>query len=78
MSDSSDLRAKIDRAKQLLVLPDLMRRLGYDEKHLGKTAYYPFHPESTNRFRFSKAKMGKAGSGNVLLDAETEMKSLFS
>jgi hypothetical protein len=42
-TESAELRTKIDEAKQLLPMPSLMRRLGYDEKHIGKTALCPFH-----------------------------------
>jgi len=42
-TESAELRAKIDKAKPLLPMPDLMRRLGYNEKHIGKTALCPFH-----------------------------------
>ena len=38
-TDNAELRAKIDKAKQILPLPDLMRKLGYEEKHIRKTAH---------------------------------------
>jgi hypothetical protein len=67
----AELRAKIDRAKALLALPDLMRRLGYDAKHIGKTAYCPFHPDEHKSFSVFQSKNGKgwqwkcfAGCGN--------------
>jgi hypothetical protein len=41
--ENAELRAKIDKAKPLLPMPDLMRRLGYTEKHIGETALCPFH-----------------------------------
>jgi hypothetical protein len=37
-TEDAQLRAKIDEAKRRLPLPELMRQLGYDEKHIGKTA----------------------------------------
>jgi CHC2 zinc finger len=40
-----DLRGKIDEAKRRLPLPSLMRRLDYDEKHIGKEALCPFHED---------------------------------
>ena len=42
-TEDAQLRAKIDEAKRHLPLPKLMRQLGYDEKHIGKTALCPFH-----------------------------------
>ena len=42
-TEDAQLRAKIDEAKRRLPLPELMRQLGYDEKHIGKTALCPFH-----------------------------------
>jgi hypothetical protein len=45
-----DLRQKIQDAKQLLPMPYLMRRLGYDEKHIGKTALCPFHHDQHPSF----------------------------
>jgi hypothetical protein len=41
--ENAELRAKIDKAKPLLPMPDLMRRLGYSEKHISETALCPFH-----------------------------------
>jgi hypothetical protein len=49
-TDDAELRAKIDAAKPLLGLPSLMRRLGYDEKHIGKTALCPFHSDEHPSF----------------------------
>jgi hypothetical protein len=46
----NDLRQKIEEAKQLLPMPSLMRRLGYDEKHIGKTALCPFHHDQHASF----------------------------
>jgi hypothetical protein len=43
--ENAELRAKIDKAKPLLPLPSLMRRLDYDEKHIGKEALCPFHED---------------------------------
>lgn len=42
-TENAELRAKIDAAKPLLPIPTLMRRLGYEEKYIGKTALCPFH-----------------------------------
>jgi CHC2 zinc finger len=49
-TENSELQAKIDKAKQQLPLPDLMRRLGYPEKHNGKTALCPFHHDKHPSF----------------------------
>jgi CHC2 zinc finger len=49
-TESAKLRTKIDKAKQLLPMPSLMRRLGYDEKHIGKTALCPFHGDQHPSF----------------------------
>jgi hypothetical protein len=49
-TESAELRAKIDKAKQLLPMPSLMRRLGYDEKHIGKTVLCPFHGDQYPSF----------------------------
>src|SRR5262249_61224906 len=43
-------RDKIDQAKQQLPLPQLMRWLVYDEKHIGKTALCPFHRDENPSF----------------------------
>jgi hypothetical protein len=48
--DNAELRTKIDTAKSRLPLPDLMRRLGYDEKNIGKTALCPFHDDHKPSF----------------------------
>src|SRR5436190_20499390 len=57
--DSAELRAKIDKAKPRLTLPDLMRRLGYDEKHIGKSARCPFHLDEHPSFSVFHSKNGK-------------------
>src|SRR5260370_3937877 len=44
-TENAELRAKIDEAKRRLALPELMRQLGYDEKHIGRTALCPFHSD---------------------------------
>jgi CHC2 zinc finger len=49
-TESAELRTKIDKAKQLLPMPSLMCRLGYDEKHIGKTALCPFHDDQHPSF----------------------------
>jgi hypothetical protein len=38
-TENVELRAKIDEAKRRLPLPELMRRLGHDEKHIGKRRF---------------------------------------
>jgi hypothetical protein len=57
--DNAELRAKIDKAKKILPLPDLMRRLDYEEKHIGKTAYCPFHSDEHKSFSVFHSKDGK-------------------
>jgi CHC2 zinc finger len=49
-TENCQLRAKIDEAKRRLPLPELMRRLGHDEKHIGKTALCPFHSDEHPSF----------------------------
>jgi len=49
-TENAELRAKIDEAKRLLPMPSLMRRLAYDEKHIGKTALCPFHSDQHPSF----------------------------
>ena len=56
--DNAELRAKIDRAKRLLALPGLMRRLNYEEKHIGKTALCPFHGDHHPSFSVFKGRDG--------------------
>jgi hypothetical protein len=46
----NDLRQKIDEAKNRLPLPELMRQLGYDEKHICRTALCPFHCDQPPSF----------------------------
>src|SRR5262249_53365494 len=55
---NSALRDKIDHAKQRLPLPELMRQLGYDEKHIGKTALCPFHNDENPSFSVFQKKDG--------------------
>jgi hypothetical protein len=49
-TEDAQLRAKIDEAKRHLPLPELMRQIGYDEKHIGKTALCPFHRDQHPSF----------------------------
>jgi hypothetical protein len=49
-TEDAELRTKIDKAKPLLPMPSLMRRLGYEEKHIGKTALCPFHSDQRPSF----------------------------
>src|SRR5262249_26119832 len=57
-TDNAELRAKIDKAKHLLPMPDLMRQLGYEEKHIGKTALCPFHDDHHPSFSVFKGRDG--------------------
>jgi hypothetical protein len=49
-TESAELRTKIDLARCRLPLPELMRQLGYGEKHIGKTALCPFHSDQHPSF----------------------------
>jgi CHC2 zinc finger len=49
-TENAELRAKIDEAKRRLPLPVLIRRLGYDEKHIGKEALCAFHDDQHSSF----------------------------
>ena len=55
-TENAELREKIDRGRPILPLPALMRRLGYAEKHIGKTALCPFHPDQHPSFSVFKGK----------------------
>src|SRR5690348_16865902 len=57
-NDNAELRAKIDKARLLLPLPDLMRELGYEEKHIGKSALCPFHSDQHPSFSVFKGRDG--------------------
>jgi CHC2 zinc finger len=57
-TENCQLRAKIDEAKRRLPLPELMRRLGHDEKHIGKTALCPFHSDEHPSFSVFEGKDG--------------------
>jgi len=57
-TEDAELRAKIDEARPLLPLPSLMRRLGYDEKRIGKTALCPFHNDQRPSFSVFKKPDG--------------------
>jgi DNA primase len=57
-TDNAELRAKLDEAKPLLPMPYLMRRLGYAEKHIGKTALCPFHSDHNPSFSVFKGQKG--------------------
>lgn len=56
--EGAQLRAKIDETKRRLPLPELMRQLGYDEKHIGKTALCPFHSDQHPSFSVFKKPDG--------------------
>jgi CHC2-type zinc finger protein len=58
-TENAELRAKIDEARPGLPVPALMRRLGYDEKHIGKTALCPFHSDEHPSFSVFQSKNGK-------------------
>jgi CHC2 zinc finger len=58
-TDNAELRAKIDKAKPRLPVPDLMRELGYEEKHIGRTAICPFHDDHDPSFSVFKGSNGK-------------------
>jgi hypothetical protein len=58
MNDFSDLARKIAEAKPRLPLPKLMRQLGYDEKHIGKTSLCPFHSDEHPSFSVFQGKDG--------------------
>src|SRR5262249_41813517 len=57
-AEDAELRAKIDEAKRRLPLPELMRRLTYDAKHIGKSALCPFHQDERPSFSVFKGKDG--------------------
>jgi hypothetical protein len=57
-TEDAELRAKIDEAKRRLPLPELMRRLGHDEKHIRKTALCPFHSDEHPSFSVFEGKDG--------------------
>jgi DNA primase len=57
-TENAELRAKIDEAKRLLPMPSLLRRLGHDEKHIGKTALCPFHSDEHPSFSVFEGKDG--------------------
>ena len=58
-TENAELRAKIDKARPGFSVPALMRRLGYDEKHIGKTALCPFHSDEHPSFSVFQSKNGK-------------------
>jgi len=58
MNDFSDLAKKIAEAKPRLPLPKLIRQLGYDEKHIGKTSQSPFHSDEHPSFSVFQGKDG--------------------
>jgi hypothetical protein len=57
-TENAELRAKIDETKLRLPLPQLLRRLGYDEKHIGKTALCPFHSDEHPSFSVFEGEDG--------------------
>jgi CHC2 zinc finger len=58
MNDLGDLREKIAEAKSRLPMPQLMRRMGYHEKYIGKTALCPFHSDEHPSFSVFEGKGG--------------------
>jgi hypothetical protein len=70
-TENAELRAKIDEARPRLPMPELMRELGFPEKHIGKTALCPFHSDEHPSFSVFQSRDGKgwqwkchAGCGN--------------
>jgi hypothetical protein len=57
--DNAELQRKIEKAKTILPMPDLMGRLGYDKKHIGKTALCPFHNDEHPSFSVFPSSNGK-------------------
>jgi CHC2 zinc finger len=57
-TENAELRAKIDKARPLLPLPSVMRRLRYDEKHIGKEALCPFHSDTHPSFSVFEKRDG--------------------
>jgi hypothetical protein len=49
-------------------MPALMRCLGYDEKHIGKTALCPFHSDEHPSFSVFQSKSGKGWQWKCFLD----------
>src|SRR5215469_18604642 len=58
-TENAELREKLDQAKQRLPLPKLMQELGYDQRHIGKTALCPFHSDEHPSFSVFHSKDGK-------------------
>jgi hypothetical protein len=58
-ASNEDLRWKIDESKRRLPLSALMRQLGYNEKHIGKTAHCPFHSDEHKSFSVFHGTGGK-------------------
>src|SRR5262245_23066798 len=58
-TENAELRTKIDAAKARLPVPELMRRLSYEEKHIGESAYCPFHSDEHKSFSVFHSKNGK-------------------
>ena len=58
-TENAELRAKIDQARQRLPVPELMRKLVYDEKHIGKTSVCPFHSDEHPSFSVFQSRNGK-------------------
>ena len=58
MSENSDLRQKLDEAKARLPLQRLMRELGYQERHIGNSAYCPFHSDEHKSFSVFQSTNG--------------------
>jgi hypothetical protein len=58
-TENAELREKLDQAKQRMPLPKLMRELGYNQRHIGKTALCPFHSDEHPSFSVFHSKEGK-------------------
>ena len=58
-TENAELRTKIDAAKARLPVPELMRRLSYEEKHIGESAYCPFHSDKHKSFSVFHSNNGK-------------------
>jgi hypothetical protein len=66
-TENAELRAKIDEAKCRLPVPELMRQLGYSERHIGKTVRCPFHADEHPSFSVFQSKNGKGWQWNCFV-----------
>jgi hypothetical protein len=72
-TNNSDLRTKIDEAKRLLPLPQLLERLGLGA-HAKKSALCPLHDDKHPSFSVFQARAA-SGITSVLPAAARAMKS---